>query len=312
MVIYEDTKDINVLEVSWLFLPPVTDNSHALFVGEGVSDWVVHGIVEEGGDVVLIVANIPGEAVEAFSHLEDSGGLTEFSPEVLGNLGDSVNTDTIQIIIWDEFLDPVQELLSNIGVFLFQIWEAWESAVLNLPLITPVVDIAVIMVVLGLIKGGYLGVVEANWTNMVGYHIYHHPDIHIVGSLHELLQAVSTTKVIIDFIPILSPVTVEAIFGIINNWWNPNGIKTKIFNVLQVLNNTIKVTTAVVWLFAEIAVGLVAITLGESISYQLIHCSRFPCICVFSKSGSCREECAEDSEWCNFSHIYKIVKLYKN
>lgn len=249
MVIYEDTEDINVLEISWLFLPSVTDDSHALTVSESVSNGVVHGIVEEGGDVVLIIADIPGEAVKALPHLEDSGGLSEFSPEVLGNLWDSVNTDTIQIIVWDEFLDPIQELLSDIGIFLFQIWEAWESAILNLPLITPVVDITVIMVVLGLIIGDYLRVVEANGTNMVGNHIHHHPDIHIMGSLNKLLQAISTTKVIIDFIPILSPVAVEAIFGIINNRWNPNGIKTKIFNILQVLNNTIEVTTAVVGLF---------------------------------------------------------------
>lgn len=267
MVINKDTEGINILECSWLFLPSVADDSHALAVGEGVSDGVVHGVVKESRDVVLVVTNIPRESVEAFSHLEDSRSLSEFSPEVLRNLRDSVNTNTVKIVILDEFLDPVEELLSNVGVFLFQIGEAWESAVLNLPLITPVIDITVIVVMLGLIEGGYLGIVKTYWANMVGDHVDHHPDVHIVGGLDHSLKTISSSKVVIDFIPVLSPVTMEAILSVIYNWWDPNGIKTKVFDVLEILNDTIKVTTAVVWLFAEVTVGLVAVALGESISY---------------------------------------------
>ena len=87
-----------------------------------------------------------------------------------------------------------------------------------MPLITPIIDIAIVVVVLGLVEGGYLGVVEADGTNMVSDDIYHHPDIHVMGSLNESLKTVCTTKVVVNLVPVLSPVTVETILSVINNW----------------------------------------------------------------------------------------------
>jgi hypothetical protein len=93
--------------------------------------------------MVLIVTNIGVITIEALSHLEDSCSLVVLTPEILRDLWDSVDTDTIETVLLNNSVNPILEVLSNIGVTLIEIRESSETTVFNLPLIVPVINIAV-------------------------------------------------------------------------------------------------------------------------------------------------------------------------
>lgn len=101
--------------------------------------------------MVLVVTNIVVISIEALSHLEDASRLSELSPEILGYFWDGVDSNTVEAILGDKILDPVFKILSYVGVTLIKIWESSKSAVFNLLLIVPVINIAVGVIVRGLV-----------------------------------------------------------------------------------------------------------------------------------------------------------------
>lgn len=96
MVVNEETKGVNVTEVLAVGSPSVGDGAHCLPIHPDVSDSVVHRIVEESCEIVLVVSNVSIVSVEGFTHLENTRGSIELFPEILGDLGNSINTDTIK------------------------------------------------------------------------------------------------------------------------------------------------------------------------------------------------------------------------
>lgn len=153
MVINENTKSVDVTEVLLILGPSVSNISHALAVHEDILDSIVHRVVEEGIDVVLVVAYIPIEAIEALTHLEDSSRLCILLPEVLGYLRDSIDADTIKVVLLNKILDPGFQVAAHVLITLIEIWEAGKATVFDLPLVAPVVDVAVSMIVLRLVEG---------------------------------------------------------------------------------------------------------------------------------------------------------------
>lgn len=118
MVVYEDAKSVNVFEVLSFFVPSVGDASHGLSVHEGILDGIVHWVVEHASKMVLVITNVGRVAIETLSHLEDSGCLAILGPEILGNFRNSVDSNTVEIILLDKILDPVLQVLTHIGVAL--------------------------------------------------------------------------------------------------------------------------------------------------------------------------------------------------
>jgi hypothetical protein len=106
----------------------------------------IHWVVKHGGNRSLISSNVRSVTVENLSHLENARGCSELSPEILGNLWDGVNSNSIEAELLNEVLDPVLELLSDPTILLVQIWEVSKSAVLNLPLVVPVLDVTLVVV----------------------------------------------------------------------------------------------------------------------------------------------------------------------
>lgn len=184
MVVNEDTEGVDVSEVLLVGLPSARDVSHALSVHPDVSDGEVHRIVEETGDVVLVGADVSIVTIEVLTHLEDASGLTELGPEILGHLGDGIDTDAVEVVGLHKILDPVLELPSYPGVALVEVGEACEAAVLDLPLIVPVVDVAVSVIVLSSIEGVDLAVVVLDWCDVISNDVNHDPDSHGVCSVH--------------------------------------------------------------------------------------------------------------------------------
>ncbi len=178
MVVNEDTESINVSEVLLICLPSLSNSSHASSVHPNVTDGIIHRIVEETGDVVLVGANVSIISIEALTHLEDSGRLTILFPEVLGDLRDGINTDAIEAILLDQVLDPILQVLANVGVALVKIRKASESAVFNLPLIVPVVDVTIRVVVLSTVQRIDSRVVALDGCDVIGENVKHYPDAH--------------------------------------------------------------------------------------------------------------------------------------
>ena len=122
MVVNKDAKGVNVSKVLVVSCPSISDVSHALSVRPDVSDGVIHGIVEKSGDVVLVGAHVSIISIEVFAHLEDASRLGELFPEVLGDLRDGVDSDAVEVVGLHKILDPVLQLLSDIGIALVEVW----------------------------------------------------------------------------------------------------------------------------------------------------------------------------------------------
>lgn len=107
VVVDEKSKCVNISEVLVVGVPSVSNVSHGFAVHPDVSDWVVHRVVEECANMILVVTNIGIISIEDLSHLEDSSGLGILAPEVLWYLRDGVDTDSIEIVLLNKVLDPV-------------------------------------------------------------------------------------------------------------------------------------------------------------------------------------------------------------
>jgi hypothetical protein len=175
MVVHEHAKSRNVSESLTLLLVSVGDTLHALPVLPDVTDGEVHGVVEEAGEVVLVVAYVSWVSVEVLAHLEHSSGFSVLPPEVLWNFGDSIDSNSVEVELLNQVVDPVLKILPNEGVILIQIRKTSKSAVLYRLLVAPL-DVAVIMVVIVLVEGVDLAEVVADGSDVVGHNIDHDPD----------------------------------------------------------------------------------------------------------------------------------------
>jgi hypothetical protein len=217
VVVHKDTECVDILEVLVVCCPPVRNVSHALSVHPYVSDSEVHRVVEEAGDVVLVGTDISIVSVEVLAHLEDASGCAELRPEVFGDLGDRVDADAVEVVGLDKILNPVFQLPSHIGVALVEVREASESAVLHLPLIVPVVDVTVSVIVLCSVERIDLAVVVFDGAHMVAHDVDHDPDAHRVRGIDHVLECLLPTEVRIDLFPVASPVPVVPTICVIHN-----------------------------------------------------------------------------------------------
>lgn len=113
VVVNEQTKGVNILEIAALCVVALFDTTHILTITENIVDGVVHWVVENTRDVVLVGTDVGRVTVEGFAHLEDSSRCAKFRPEVLGDLGNSVDADTVEAVGAHEILNPVLECLTN-------------------------------------------------------------------------------------------------------------------------------------------------------------------------------------------------------
>lgn len=116
VIVNEKTEGIDIGEVGFFCIVSLLDFTHVLTATEDVVDGVVHRVVEEPGDGALVGSDVSGVTIEALSHLEDAGGLTELIPEVFGNLGDGVDSETIEAVGLYQIFNPVFEFTSDVVV----------------------------------------------------------------------------------------------------------------------------------------------------------------------------------------------------
>ena len=91
----------------------VLDSVHGLATAPDVTDGVVHRVVEQGVDVLLVRTDVGWVTVEAFTNLEDASCLSILGPKIFWNMWDRVDSDSIKLVFVDEVLDPVLKILSH-------------------------------------------------------------------------------------------------------------------------------------------------------------------------------------------------------
>jgi hypothetical protein len=285
VVVDEETEGGDVGEVTLLSIVAVLDVTHVLARAKHILDGVVHGVVEESGDVTLVGSDVSRVAVEVLSHLEDARGISELLPEVLSNFGNGVDTNTIEVVRGDEVLNPVLELATDPLVVLVEIGKIGKTAVLNLLLVVPVGDLAVIVVVFSRVVRCDLSVIGTDGGNVVSNNVYHHPDAHIVSSRDERLEVISSAEVGVDLIPVAGPVAVVSGVEVVDDGADPDGVESHAFDVVKVVLEAVESATAVVTEVsaATISGAVLSVAIGE----DLIDGSLFPSggVAGVSKSG---------------------------
>jgi hypothetical protein len=102
------------------------------------------------------------------------------------------------------------------------------------------------VVVHGLVEWVDRRVVFTDWGYMVGDHIYHHPYSQCVSSIHKCFKRVSISEIGIDSFEISCPVSMVTFFTVVEDWRDPNGIETKVLDILKLGCNSSEVSTAIV------------------------------------------------------------------
>jgi hypothetical protein len=150
MVINENTKSVNVLEVGGFGIVSWFNLIHGFTTAKYVLNCIVHWIVEQSCQIILIWTNIGRVSIKAFAHLENTCGCSIFRPKTFRNFWNCVNSYSIKAIGLNEIFNPILKILTNIRIVLIKIWQTCKTTIFNRVLIVPV-NITIWMIVWWLI-----------------------------------------------------------------------------------------------------------------------------------------------------------------
>jgi len=94
--------------------------------------------------------------------------------------------------------------------------------------------------------------------------IYNKKSTLFVASINKWLQGWFTSEMLINLSHVLSSISVELIWIVIRNRWDPNSIETHVLDVCKIVLDSLEVTTTVVWLGIQVASRSWSITQSES------------------------------------------------
>ena len=114
VVVHENSKCVDVLEV-WRFLrPPVSNVVHGLLASEDVLNGVVHGVVENTRHWALVTTNVGWVSVECLSHLKHTRCCSVSTPEGLWHFWDGINSNSVKAEVLNDALHPVVQVIGNV------------------------------------------------------------------------------------------------------------------------------------------------------------------------------------------------------
>jgi len=114
-------QSIKVFEVWFRFVLPVPDCKHGLALAKHRVDHFVPRVVIETLNKLLVIPDILGVCVGDHAHLEHTSCLGVFGPEILENVVDCLDVDTVEIVVRYYLLDPRVEIGAYGLVFLVEI-----------------------------------------------------------------------------------------------------------------------------------------------------------------------------------------------
>ena len=213
--------------------------------------------------------------------------MSILGPEVFWNLWDAIDSDSIESIVIDEVLDPVLKLSSDPVVLLVKIWEIGKSAVLNLPLISPVIDGAISVIMIWRVEWLDRGKIVSNWGNMVGDNIDHDVDALIVAGLDKAFEIIGRSEVVVGLGPVSTKVAMISCFLVIDNWRDQNGIESHTLDIVEMFDHSLVGTSAILKKVPIIAFANKSVNiLSKSIGQDLINYSLLPLINLSGRGGS--------------------------
>lgn len=167
---------------------------------------MMHWNIENWVYIVLIRSYVIWTFPKHFSYLKNSWGFGKFCPKFFGNMGQCIDPNSIKLIFLNQIIYPLEQILLDKLVLLSEIWQSWKSAVFNLPLVFPVFDLTLGMVVFWLIKWVYLSEIICV-PNMIWNNINQNKNIPLVGSLYQWCQVLLGSKVLIQRFKVYLPVS---------------------------------------------------------------------------------------------------------
>lgn len=293
VVIDERSKDGDINVLGGPTVVVVSDSPHVLLVDEKISHGEVPGIVQNGTNRGNITSNETHVTIEDFTSGENTSRGDVLAPESGVNFRDSINSKTINVVSLDEVLNPVDEVVADIRVVLVEISKTSKSAMLDVVhvLVTEVTigDNAVRVIVFRFVEGNIFRVVLISVTHVITDDVDHNPDISLVTSVDKRLETISTTEFGVDFSHVLSSVTVECVGIVIRDRRNPDSIEAHTKDVVEIVFNTLEVTTTIVGLSVQVTIRLGSITKGESIGDDLVDVTSLPFLGSFSRNCNKKE-----------------------
>ena len=173
----------------------------------------------------MVVADVSVVAIEDFSNLIYCCVAGIFGPEWLLDMRNSVDSYAVESVGLDLISNPVFQILSDPWLLLVKIRQVSKSAVFYLPLVVPIVDRTVGMVMVSLVQRVDLREIFADRSDMVSYNICHYPHSHGVGSVNQVLKAGSISEVAVDLFPVHEGIAVVGVGEVIYMRGDPYSIK---------------------------------------------------------------------------------------
>jgi len=252
VVIDEGAKNAGILEVLLVVFKTRAEVTHGSARSEHVTHGEEHGVAQDAVEAALIARNISDITVEVLTDGELADGGLKLLPEGLLNLSDGVDTKTIAVVSSD-LLDVLDEVLTNEGVALVEIRKTGKTAVLNLGLVVPVLNVAAsraavaVVVVVRAVEGNEVAVLAVlAWvTHVVAHDIDHEVHATVVHGVVQADEVRHGTEMLVDSSDILGPVAVITLVGVLDDRADPDGIKAHTLDVVEVLLDTLEHTTTV-------------------------------------------------------------------
>jgi len=252
VVINEGTKNAGILEVLFIVLETIAKVTHGLAVSKDIAHGEEHGIAEDAIEAALIARHISNITVVVFTDCELADGLLKLLPEGLLNLSDCVDTQAIAVV-GCEFFDVLDEILADERVGLIQIRKARETAVFDLGLVVPVLDVAAswtaiaIMVVFNAVEGDEITVASVllGVTHVVTNDINHEVHATVMEGILQVDEVRKSTEVLVDSGDVLGPVSMIALVGVLDDGADPDCIKAHTLDVVEFIHDALEHTATV-------------------------------------------------------------------
>lgn len=153
---------------------------------------------------------------------------------------------------------------------------------------------AVVVIVFSSVERHIFSEIDIRITHVISDNINHHPDVSSMTSRDERLEMFFTTEERVNLGHVLSSIAMIVIGVVIRDGGDPNGIETQILDVVQIILDSLEVTTAVVRLGIQIASRSSTASKSESVSDDLIDVTGFPflsslCRCGGNEQGDCQK-----------------------
>lgn len=172
----------HIVESVWIniFAPLVIVVSkivHILLVEQSVSNPKEERIVKASVQRTQVTSNVPHVAIEDLTNSVNSWGLRELTPEPFGYFWDSIDSETINMILADKISNPIQKCGPHIVIFLFEICQLGKSAVLDPVLIVVgeilIWNLAPVVIVRGIIERSVDSEVGVEIPHVIADHVNH-------------------------------------------------------------------------------------------------------------------------------------------